>query len=103
MSNLKMTDRYERNEEDDYGPSYKQMKMFLQFSKIEDSQGNPKPLTSVLTDDNKRVRVTLVQAPKMKALEQTIEKPFDKQHFADTIQYEKGLRAWLKSPVLDML
>jgi hypothetical protein len=39
----------------------------------------------------------------MKALEQTIEKPFDKQHFADTIQYEKGLRAWLKSPVLEML
>ena len=103
MSNLKMTDRYERNEEDDYGPSYKQMKMFLQFSKIEDSQGNPKPLTSVLTDDNKRVRVTLEQAKKMKALEQTIEKPFDKQHFADTIQYEKGLRAWLKSPVLEML
>jgi hypothetical protein len=94
---------YNRTEEDEYGPSYKQAKMFLQFSKIEDSQGNPKPLTSVLTDDNKRVRVTLVQAKKMKALEQTIVKPFDKQKFADSIQYEKGLRAWLKSPVLDML
>jgi hypothetical protein len=94
---------YNRTEEDEYGPSYKQAKMFLQFSKIEDSQGNPKPLTSVLTDDNKRVRVTLVQAKKMKALEQTIVKPFDKQKFADSIQYEKGLRAWLKSPILDML
>jgi len=78
---------YNRTEEDEYGPSYKQAKMFLQFSKIEDSQGNPKPLTSVLTDDNKRVRVTLVQAKKMKALEQTIVKPFDKQKFADSIQY----------------
>lgn len=94
---------YNRTEEDEYGPSYKQTKMFLQFSKIEDSQGNPKPLTSVITDDNKRVRVTLVQAKKMKALEQTIVKPYDKQKFADSIQYEKGLRAWLKSPVLDML
>jgi len=94
---------YNRTEEDEYGPSYKQAKMFLQFSKIEDSQGNPKPLTSVLTDDNKRVRVTLVQAKKMKALEQTIVKPFEKQKFADSIQYEKGLRAWLKSPILDML
>ena len=94
---------YNRTEEDEYGPSYKQAKMFLQFSKIEDSQGNPKPLTSVLTDDNKRVRVTLVQAKKMRALEQTIVKPFDKQKFADSIQYEKGLRAWLKSPILDML
>jgi len=45
MSTLTMTDRYERTEEDEYGPGYKQAKMFLQFSKIEDSQGNPKPLT----------------------------------------------------------
>ena len=50
---------------DEFGPGYKQKKMFIQFSKIEDSQENPIPLDTVNTDDGEIVKVTLEQAIKM--------------------------------------
>jgi hypothetical protein len=90
------------NLNDEYGPGYKQTKMFVQFGKIEDSQENPKPLDSVKTDDGEIVKVTLEQAMKMKALERSFRKPADKIKFADKIQTSKGLTQWLNSPVLSM-
>ena len=87
---------------DDLAPGYKQKKMFIQFSKIEDSQENPIPLDTVKTDDGEIVKVTLEQATKLKALERSFQKPVDKLKFADTIQQSKGLNQWLNSPILAM-
>ena len=87
---------------DEFGPGYKQKKMFIQFSKIEDSQENPIPLDTVKTDDGEIVKVTLEQAIKMKALERSFQKPVDKLKFADKIQSSKGLQQWLNSPILAM-
>lgn len=87
---------------DEYGPGYKQTKMFVQFGKIEDSQDNPKPIDSVITDDGEIVKVTLEQALKMRALERSFRKPADKIKFADKIQTSKGLNQWLNSPILGM-
>jgi hypothetical protein len=88
---------------DEWGPGYKQKKMFVQFSKIEDSQENLKPLDSVITDDDKVIKVTLEQAIKMKALERSFRKPIDKVKFADKIQFSDGLNQWLNSPVLSII
>ena len=88
---------------DDLAPGYKQKKMFIQFSKIEDSQENPIPLDTVKTDDGEIVKVTLEQATKMKALERSFQKPVDKLKFADKIQYSTGLQQWLNSPILSMI
>jgi hypothetical protein len=87
---------------DDLAPGYKQKKMFIQFSKIEDSQENPIPLDTVKTDDGEIVKVTLEQATKLKALERSFQKPVDKLKFADKIQSSKGLQQWLNSPILAM-
>jgi len=87
---------------DEFGPGYKQQKMFVQFSKIEDSQENIKPLDTVKTDDGEIVKVTLEQATKMKALERSFRKPVDKLKFADKIQFSDGLNQWLNSPILAM-
>ena len=35
---------------DEFGPGYKQKKMFIQFSKIEDSQENLKPLETIFLE-----------------------------------------------------
>ena len=88
---------------DEWGPGYKQKKMFVQFSKIEDSQENLKPLDSVITDDDKVIKVTLEQAIKMKALERSFRKPADKIKFADKIQFANGLQQWLNSPILSII
>jgi hypothetical protein len=88
---------------DEFGPGYKQKKMFIQFSKIEDSQENPIPLDTVKTDDGEIVKVTLEQAIKMKALERSFRKPADKIKFADKIQFANGLQQWLNSPILSII
>ena len=88
---------------DDFGPGYKQKKMFVQFGKIEDSQDNLLPLDTVKTDDGEIVKVTLEQAIKMRALERSFRKPADKIKFSDKIQYAQGLNQWLNSPVLSII
>tara|TARA_B100000809_G_C15107558_1_gene519288 strand:- start:988 stop:1311 length:324 start_codon:yes stop_codon:yes gene_type:complete len=88
---------------DDFGPGYKQKKMFVQFGKIEDSQDNLLPLDTVKTDDGEIVKVTLEQAIKMRALERSFRKPADKIKFSDKIQYSTGLQQWLNSPVLSII
>ena len=89
--------------DEDYGPGYKQTKMFVQFGKIEDSQENPTPLDSVKTDDGKVIKVTLDQAKKLKLLEMSFRKPIQKMAFADEIQYSEGLSKWLNSAVLELI
>ena len=88
---------------DDFGPGYKQKKMFVQFGKIEDSQQNLLPLDTVKTDDGEIIKVTLDQARKMRALERSFRKPVDKIKFSDKIQYAQGLNQWLNSPVLSII
>ena len=88
---------------DEFGPGYKQKKMFVQFGKIEDSQDNLLPLDTVKTDDGEIVKVTLEQAIKMRALERSFRKPADKIKFSDKIQYAQGLNQWLNSPILSII
>jgi hypothetical protein len=89
--------------DDEYGPGYKQTRMYIQFGNIEDSQDNPHPLDTVKTDDGEIVKVTLEQATKMKALEMAFKKPMDRIKFADEIQYSEGLNKWLNSAVLSLV
>ena len=47
---------------------FKQEPMFNQLGKILDSQGNPNPLDTVITDDGKKFKVTARQADTIRKL-----------------------------------
>lgn len=90
-----------------FEPDYKEQPMILQLMKIEDSIGNPKPLTHVRTDDGDEVFVGEKAAKTLLKLFRHAEpsSKFDtvfnpemgatrlkwKRNFLRNIQYTKGL------------
>ena len=50
------------DQEPAYDKDFKQDSLFNQLGKVLDSQGNPKPVDTVTTDDNKQFKVTVAQA-----------------------------------------
>jgi hypothetical protein len=55
-------DDFDISASDDEEPGYKQTPMYDQLGKVLDSQGNPKPVDTVTTDDGKQFKVSGDQA-----------------------------------------
>lgn len=82
------------DEQDDVevGTGYSKEPMFNQFGKIIDSQDNPKPVTTVTTDDGKTFPVSVEQARVMRMLMTTDKvKPQVRSQFQQDIQTSQGL------------
>lgn len=79
-------------DDDGEGPGFKQASMFDQLGKVLDSQGNPNPVTTVVTDDGKEHKVTPQQARmlRMMATSENV-KPMVRTKFIKDIQTSNGL------------
>lgn len=55
-------DDFDMSAKDDEEPGYSETPMYDQLGKVLDSQGNPKPVNTVKTDDGKMFKVTADQA-----------------------------------------
>ena len=74
-------------DDDGEGPGFKQPSMYEQLGKILDSQGNPKPVDTVTTDDGKTFKVTADQARVIRMLMTTDKvKPMVRTQFIKDMQ-----------------
>lgn len=86
----------ELDQDDDEGESYKQAPMYDQLGKVLDSRGNPKPVTTVTTDDGKTLNVSVDQARTLRMLMTTDKvKPAVRTQFQKDIQHSNGLADFL--------
>jgi len=77
-------------------PGFKNETMFNQLGKVLDSQENPKPLNTVITDDGKKFKVTADQARMLRMLATTDKvKPQVRMQFTKDIQTANGLTDFL--------
>ena len=77
---------------------FKQEPMFNQLGKILDSQGNPNPLDTVITDDGKKFKVTARQADTIrKLMTSTQVKPMIRSEFTKDIQNSETLSKFLET------
>tara|TARA_B100000900_G_scaffold394517_1_gene392013 strand:+ start:1453 stop:1836 length:384 start_codon:yes stop_codon:yes gene_type:complete len=77
---------------------FKQEPMFNQLGKILDSQGNPNPLDTVITDDGKKYKVTARQADTIrKLMTSTQVKPMIRSEFTKAIQNSETLSKFLET------
>ena len=78
------------------GPGFKNDSMFDQLGKILDSQGNPVERDTVVTDDNKKFKVTVPQAKTLRMMATTDKvKPAQRFQFTHSIQTSDGLAPFL--------
>ena len=77
---------------------FKQEPMFNQLGKILDSQGNPNPLDTVITDDGKKFKGTARQADTIrKLMTSTQVKPMIRSEFTKAIQNSETLSKFLET------
>ena len=84
---------------DDAGisPGFKNDTIFDQLGKILDSVGNPNPRDTVVTDDNKKFKVSVPQAKTLRMMITTDKvKPAVRFEFTKAIQSSEGLAPFLK-------
>jgi hypothetical protein len=81
---------------DDEGEGYSQAPMYDQLGKVLDSQGNPKPVNMVTTDDGKQHKVSADQARVIRMLMTTDKvKPMVRTQFQKDMQTSQGLTDFL--------
>lgn len=81
-----------------FDKEFKQDSMFNQLGKILDSQGNPRPLDTVVTDDGKKHKVNFNQAKTLRRLLTAPRvKPDVKAKFTKDIQTSEVLDKFLQS------
>jgi hypothetical protein len=81
-----------------FDKEFKQDSMFNQLGKILDSQGNPKPLDTVVTDDGKKHKVNFRQASALRRLLTAPRvKPEIKARFTKDLQTSEVLEKFLQS------
>ena len=81
-----------------FDKEFKQDSMFNQLGKILDSQGNPRPLDTVVTDDGKKHKVNFNQAKTLRRLLTAPRvKPDIKAKFTKDIQTSEVLDKFLQS------
>lgn len=81
---------------DDEGEGYSQAPMYDQLGKVIDSQGNPKPVNMVTTDDGKQHKVSADQARVIRMLMTTDKvKPMVRTQFQKDMQTSQGLADFL--------
>lgn len=77
---------------------FKQDAMFTQLGKILDSQGNPRPLDTVITDDGKKFKVSARQADTLrKLMTSTQVKPMIRAQFTKDVQNSETLSKFLET------
>ena len=77
---------------------FKQDAMFTQLGKILDSQGNPRPLDTVITDDGRKHKVTARQADTLRKLMTSSQvKPMIRAEFTKAIQNSETLSKFLET------
>lgn len=82
----------ELDNDDDEGEGFKQASMYDQLGKVLDSQGNPKPVNTVTTDDGQQHKVTAEQARVIRMLMTTDKvKPQVRTQFIKDMQTNHGL------------
>ena len=87
------------DQEPAYDKDFKQDSLFNQLGKVLDSQGNPKPVDTVTTDDNKQFKVTVAQAELIRNLMTSNDiKPALRGRFTKDIQGSTTLAKFLGSP-----
>ena len=81
-----------------FDKEFKQDSMFNQLGKILDSQGNPRPLDTVVTDDGKKHKVNFQQARGLRRLlTAPREKPEIKARFTKDLQTSEVLEKFLQA------
>lgn len=84
------------DDDNDADTGYARESMFIQLGRILDSQGNPKPVESVVTDDGDHIEVSPMEAKVLKMMATTDKvKPAIRQEFLNDIQTTKGLTHFL--------
>jgi len=77
---------------------FKQDSIFNQLGKILDSQGNPRPLDTVITDDGKKFKVTFKQATVLRRLLTAPSvKPQVKAQFTKDLQQSQTIEKFLQA------
>lgn len=89
-------DDFDMSAAGDEEPGYKQPSMYEQLGKILDSQGNPKPVDTVTTDDGKTLKCSPDQARTIRMLMTT-----DKVKPAVRTQFQKDMQQ--SSTLVDFL
>jgi len=80
-------DDFDMSAKDDEEPGYSETPMYDQLGKILDSQGNPKPVDTVKTDDGKMFKVSADQARVIRMLMTTDKvKPMVRTQFQKDMQ-----------------
>ena len=81
-----------------FDKEFKQDSMFNQLGKILDSQGNPRPLDTVVTDDGKKHKVNFRQASALRRLLTAPRvKPDIKAKFTKDLQTSEVLEKFLQA------
>lgn len=87
------------DDDNDADTGFSRESMFIQLGRILDSQGNPKPVKSVITDDGDTISVSPMQAKVLKMLATTDKvKPAIRQQFLNDIQTTSGISGFLEGP-----
>ena len=82
-----------------YDKDFKEDSLFNQLGKVLDSQGNPKPVDTVVTDDGQSHRVTVAQAQMLRDLLTSEQiKPAIRLKFTKDIQNSATLTKFLQTP-----
>lgn len=88
---------------DDASVGFSREAMFVQLGRVIDSQDNPKPVNSVVTDDGQQHDVTPQQAKLLRMLATTDKvKPNVRSEFIKDIQHSQGLEDFLKVDAQEM-
>lgn len=88
---------FETGDDDDADTGFSREAMFVQLGRILDSQGNPKPVDSVITDDGQSHEVSVQQAKVLRMLATTDKiKPDVRSQFIKDIQTTLGLEPFLQ-------
>ena len=96
---LMKKDKIDPADIDDAGisPGFKNDTIFDQLGKILDSAGNPNPRDTIVTDDNKKFKVSVPQAKTLRMMLTTDKvKPAVRFEFTKAIQSSEGLAPFLK-------
>jgi hypothetical protein len=76
------------------GVSYKNPQIFIQLGKILDSRGNPRPVSSIVTDDGVAYDVDFEQAEIMLDVIRRLPTQVRRQ-VIESIQYSEGMESFL--------
>lgn len=91
------------DDDDSAAGGFSQEAMFIQLGRIIDSEGNPKPVEAVTTDDGDRMPVSIGQAKILRMLGTTDKvKPSVRDRFLKDIQTSNGLGSFLRADPKEM-